>query len=54
MREQRRLNVELEEERLAVDDVEADAVGQLDLLERRLLGEELVDVGGEEGVGGEE
>lgn len=54
MREQRRLNVELEEERLAVDDVEADAVGELDLLERRLLGEELVDVGGEEGVGGEE
>lgn len=54
MREQRRLNVELEEERLPVDDVEADAVGELDLLERRLLGEELVDVGGEEGVGGEE
>lgn len=54
VREQRRLNVELEEERLAVDDVEADAVGELDLLERRLLGEELVDVRGEEGVGGEE
>lgn len=45
MREEGAL-VDLEEDGLAVDDVEGCAVGELHLLEGGFLGEDLVDVGG--------
>jgi hypothetical protein len=54
VRQQHILLVLLEEERPAVDDVERDAVGKLDLLEVGLLGQDLVDVRGKERVGFED
>ena len=46
--------VDLEEDGLAVEDVEARAVGQLHLLQGGLLGEHIVDEGRQEGVGREQ
>lgn len=43
--------VHFEEQGLAINDVEGGAVGKLHLLERAFLGEDLIDVGVEEGVG---
>ncbi len=54
MRQQHAVVVLLVHDRVAVDDVQRDAVRQLDQLERRLLGEHLVDVRGQEGVGRED
>lgn len=51
MRQQHAVVVLLVHDGAAVDDVQRDAVRQLDQLERRLLGEHLVDVRGQEGVG---
>ena len=51
MRQQHAVVVLLVHDGAAVDDVQRDAVWQLDQLERRLLGEHLVDVRGQEGVG---
>lgn len=49
-----RAAVVLEEERGGVEEVEGDAVGEFGGGEGGLLGEDGVDVGGEEGVGLEE
>ena len=38
----------------AVDDIQGDAVGKLDLLERGLLGDDVVDERRQERVGGQE
>lgn len=52
--QQHAVGVLLVEERAVVDDVERDAVRQLDLLKGGLLGEDLVDVRGQERVGGKD
>lgn len=52
--QQRRAVVLLVEDGRAVDDVERGAVGQLHLREVRLLGHDLVDVGRQQRVGGEQ
>jgi hypothetical protein len=46
--------VDLVGDGLAVNDVQRGAVGQLDLLERVLLGQDLVDDGRQERVGGQQ
>jgi hypothetical protein len=52
--QQQAVVVLLVDDGVTVDDEERGAVGQLDLLERVLLGQHLVDVRGEERVGGQD
>jgi hypothetical protein len=51
---QERVGIDLEEERLRVQHVQRATVGQLHGLERALLGQDLVNVGVQERVGGQE
>lgn len=54
MGEQHAVVALLPEERAVVEDVERDAVRELDLLERGFLGEDLIDVWGQKRVSGQE